>query len=46
MKKAIFFKTWMGEWERAQKPATKKNLAWVKKHWALNGQAMIQEVQK
>lgn len=41
MKKLIWFKNWMGEWEKSSLPATKANLEIVKKQFALNGQAEI-----
>jgi hypothetical protein len=41
MKKLIWFKNWMGEWEKSSLPATKDNLEIVKKQFALNGQAQI-----
>ena len=44
--KQIFYKDWKGTWVSSELKPTQKNLALIKKHKALNGQATIQTILK
>ena len=37
----IWYKNYEGKWVKSMLPATKKNLEFVRKHYALNGQCEI-----
>lgn len=41
MRKTIWYKNWLGKWEKSPLPATEKNLKIVQKTVALNGVAEI-----
>ena len=45
-KKIICFKDHFGEWKTSNLEPTKSNLEYIKKHFALNGQATIQKISK
>lgn len=39
--KTIYYKNWLGEWVKSEMTPTKKNLEYIRKHWAENGRAEI-----
>lgn len=39
--RAIWYKDWQGQWKKSDLAPTKKNLEWVRKNLALNGQCDV-----